>query len=178
MLEVLIYFAEYFLPCKERNLILLESILFHFIFVFFILFTFIWWFSVKRKLDLYKNVFVQLLSRKKIQFPQDRSLVVRGGNFLEEELSSHFHCPIIIQTKIGDFSKNQYDNFMLPLCDFLLNLSENETKSFFLEQRLLGVQELTSYVKQVNNKKGFNFYYDYNKKRWNVEKKNEYNKEN
>ena len=67
---------------------------------------------------------------------------------------------------------------MLPLCDFLLNLSENETKSFFLEQRLLGVQELTSYVKQVNNKKGFNFYYDYNKKRWNVEKKNEYNKEN
>jgi hypothetical protein len=135
--------------------------------VFFLFVTFIWWFQTKRKLDLTKKIFTQILIREKFVFPKDRSLVVRGYGFFEEELSSLYHCSIQLSVPLEVVSPGEKRNFLLPLSELLLGFSREGEKNFVCQESLLNSKELNALLSTQEHKKRIHFLFQNEK--WTVE---------
>ena len=142
-----------------------ESIIFHFIFVLFVIIAFVWWLATKKKYLQLKDVLIPTLLRNKIEFPQDRSLVVRSVTYLQEELSEYFQCKVKIEVK---FLKSSY-NFLTPLCYLLWKSELEQNKYFRLKGDDYSSKELISYVMLQVNKKNITLNYNFDKNIWNVE---------
>ncbi|MES2615297.1 MAG: hypothetical protein V4591_07780 [Bdellovibrionota bacterium] len=149
---------------------MLESIIFHFVFVLFALWAIVYWLVTKRKFEVLKQALLPVILLKTIQFPQHRSLVVRSLAYLQEEYSSLFQCKVEIINPIFVVQEKGSENFMRSLC-LLMNPhgAQNQQKSFLVEESLFSSEELKEYVKLKGNTKRLSFQYDFHKDIWNVE---------
>lgn len=147
---------------------MLESIIFHFVFVFFVLGTFVWWLLTKRKLDVLKQALLPLLLKEKMEFSQDRSLVVRTVDFLEAELANLFQCKVQIEYKFSQTSFILKEKFLLPLCFLLEKKIIGENKNFLLEDNLYSPRELLNYLCFNKKLSRLIFMYDNENYEWKV----------
>jgi hypothetical protein len=148
---------------------LLESIIFHFVFVAFVLGAFVWWLSTKKKLETFKNVLIPIVLTNKIELPRDRSLIVRSIIFLEEELTLYYNIKVFINFNYRELSKDYNKNFLTPLCYLIWHRNFENNKNFFCNETYYTCQELNSHVKMKKNIKKLVFKYDLDKEIWIME---------
>ncbi len=162
------YFAQDFYACKEKEFYLLESIIFHFIFVLFMIWAFVWWLIVKKRLDLLRLALLPVVMLTQIQFPRDRSLVVRSLKCLEVELEKVFMRPVQIGFQFSQFTSGSRKNFLKSLCYLIIENKSDSDEKFLLNEISYSAAELISYFINKNKVKRVLFHYDYEKDIWKV----------
>ena len=113
---------------------------------------FVWamvaWFLQKNRLKNIRQALVPLFAYKTFEFPKHRSLVVRGMNCLQEELSLVLNVKVIIHVQ---FSENlKMDNFLSPLFYLLEKKLEDEKKYFVHENEFFSVNEILNKINSLS----------------------------
>ncbi len=152
---------------------MLESAIFHFVFIFFVLWAFIWGLLTKKKLECFSKTLIPTLLLKTFEFPKDRSLFVRSCRCLEDELSELLKIKVKITIPFSQLPTKCDINFLTSLFYLVWPQQPNNTIYFHFHENKISQYDLIAQLKLQKKAKEFQFHYEFENNIWRVKIQND-----
>lgn len=148
---------------------MLESVLFHFFFLVFFVVSLTWWIRTKKKLESFQQVLTPALLNPYFQLPQDRSLLVRTFQFLEEELRAKWNRDVNIQFSFENLNAQFPNSLTQDLCYLIFPSKSMHKKLFLFNDHSFSPQEMLDLIHKEKNKTKVRLFFNAEKKIWCLE---------